>query len=179
MFCQKCGTKNADDANFCQSCGHPMNNLAQSMTTPTTKYAGFWLRVASYLLDYVIVFAIYFVLAFIVFFAIGISNPGITDESIQIIEVLLNLLLSVGTWLYFAIMESSSVQGTLGKKIVGIKVTDLHGDPISFWRATGRNFSKLFSALIFLVGFMMAGFTGKKQALHDMIAGCLVVKRNP
>ncbi len=178
MFCQKCGTKNADDANFCQSCGHPMNNLTQSMTTLTTKYAGFWLRMAAYLLDYVIVFAISFVLAFIVFFAIGISKPGIADESILMIDALVNLLLSVGTWLYFAIMESSSIQGTLGKKIVGIKVTDLHGNPISFWRATGRNFSKLFSALIFLVGFMMAGFTEKKQALHDMIAGCLVVKRN-
>jgi uncharacterized RDD family membrane protein YckC len=176
MFCQKCGTKNADDANFCQSCGHPTNNLTQSMTILTTKYAGFWLRMAAYLLDYVIVFAISFVLAFIVFFAIGIS--GIADESIQIIDALVNLLLSVGTWLYFAIMESSSIQGTLGKKIVGIKVTDLHGNPISFWRATGRNFSKLFSALIFLVGFMMAGFTEKKQALHDMIAGCLVVKRD-
>jgi uncharacterized RDD family membrane protein YckC len=176
MFCQKCGTKNADDANFCQSCGHSMNNLTHSMTTLTTKYAGFWLRMAAYLLDYVIVFAISFVLAFIVFFAIGIS--GIADESIQIIDALVNLLLSVGTWLYFAIMESSSIQGTLGKKIVGIKVTDLHGNPISFWRATGRNFSKLFSALIFLVGFMMAGFTEKKQALHDMIAGCLVVKRD-
>jgi len=82
----------------------------------------------------------------------------------------------VGGWLYFALMESSAWQATLGKRAVGIKVTDMEGGRISFGRATGRHFGKFVSALIFYIGFIMAGFTEKRQALHDIMAGCLVVK---
>ena len=81
-------------------------------------------------------------------------------------------------WLYFALMESSPHQGTLGKLALGLKVTDLNGDgPISFGRATGRHFSKILSVVILGIGFIMAGFTARKQALHDLIAGCLVLRR--
>jgi len=80
-------------------------------------------------------------------------------------------------WLYFAIMESSSTQGTLGKMALGIKVTNLSGDRISFGRATGRHFGKIISTFIFLIGYLMVAFTSRKQALHDMMAGCLVVTR--
>jgi uncharacterized RDD family membrane protein YckC len=74
-------------------------------------------------------------------------------------------------------MESGSMQGTLGKKLLGIKVTDMEGGRIGFGRATGRYFGKILSGMIFMVGFLMAAFTEKKQALHDMLAGTLVVKR--
>jgi uncharacterized RDD family membrane protein YckC len=74
-------------------------------------------------------------------------------------------------------MESSSYQGTIGKKILGIKVIDMNGNRISFVKATVRYFSKLLSALIIGIGFLMAGFTNKKQALHDLIAETLVVKK--
>ena len=80
-------------------------------------------------------------------------------------------------WLYFALMESSTWQGTLGKKALGLEVTDLEGRRISFGRATGRFFAKIISALILWIGFIMAGFTEKKQALHDMIAGTLVIRK--
>jgi uncharacterized RDD family membrane protein YckC len=72
-------------------------------------------------------------------------------------------------------MESSSKQATLGKLALGIVVTDLNGNRISFGRATGRYFGKIVSGMIFAIGYIMAGFTEKKQALHDMIASCLVV----
>ena len=62
-------------------------------------------------------------------------------------------------WLYFAGMESSSKQATLGKMALGIKVTDLQGNRISFWRATGRNFGKLVSVLGLGIGLLMVGFT--------------------
>ncbi len=81
-----------------------------------------------------------------------------------------------GLWLYFAILESSAWQGTVGKKVLGLRVTDLDGNRISFGRATGRFFAKLVSNFTFMIGYIMAGFTAKKQALHDMIAGCLVTK---
>ena len=78
----------------------------------------------------------------------------------------------MASWLYWALMESSAWQATLGKKLFGLKVTDLQGRRISFARASGRYFGK-----IVFVGFIMVAFTEKKQALHDMIAGCLVVKK--
>jgi uncharacterized RDD family membrane protein YckC len=85
------------------------------------------------------------------------------------------LLIIVALWLYYALMESSSKQATLGKLALGIVVTDLNGNRISFGRATGRYFGKIVSGMIFAIGYIMAGFTEKKQALHDMIASCLVV----
>jgi uncharacterized RDD family membrane protein YckC len=79
-------------------------------------------------------------------------------------------------WLYFAILETMK-QATPGKMIVGIKVTDMNGTPITFGRATGRYFAKIISSLTFGVGYIMAAFTQQKQALHDIISGCLVVDR--
>lgn len=80
-------------------------------------------------------------------------------------------------WLYYALLESSAWQATIGKKTLGLEVTDLAGRRISFARATGRYFGKFISAIIFLIGYIMAGFTEKKQALHDMMAGCLVMRK--
>jgi len=80
-------------------------------------------------------------------------------------------------WLYFTLFECSSRQATLGKMALGIIVTDLDGNKISFGRANGRYWGKIISALTLSIGYIMAGFTEKKQALHDMIAGCLVIKK--
>jgi uncharacterized RDD family membrane protein YckC len=84
----------------------------------------------------------------------------------------------VGSWLYFAMMESSSWQATLGKRALSIEVTDLAGQRVSFGRASGRHFSKIITNLIPLfIGYILAGFTEKKQAIHDMIASCLVLRK--
>lgn len=87
---------------------------------------------------------------------------------------LLALMLS---WIYYASMESSSWQATLGKKILGLRVTDLAGNRITFARASGRFFGKILSGMILGIGFLMAGFTARKQALHDILAGCLVLRQ--
>jgi uncharacterized RDD family membrane protein YckC len=74
-------------------------------------------------------------------------------------------------------MESSSWQATLGKKALNLRVADMYGAPISFARASGRHFAKLITGMIPLgVGFMLAGLTQRRQALHDMIASCLVLR---
>jgi len=83
----------------------------------------------------------------------------------------------IAGWLYFSLMESSKFQGTIGKLALGIIVTDMEGNKISFGRATGRYFGKIVSAIILYVGFMMAGFTEKKQGLHDILASTLVWKK--
>jgi uncharacterized RDD family membrane protein YckC len=143
-------------------------------------YAGFWLRAAAYLLDSIVLgFAVGIFILGPLMQRAGISpdNPWVlfTGTSRQIIAI--NLLANMASWLYWALLESSPWQATLGKKLLGLAVTDLAGRRISFARATGRYFGKIISGLIVFIGFAMAGFTEKKQALHDMIAGCLVVKK--
>jgi uncharacterized RDD family membrane protein YckC len=87
-----------------------------------------------------------------------------------------SLLVQLLNWLCFAAFESSRWQATPGKKILRLRVTDLDGKRVSFARATGRYFGKYLSIFSFLVGFAMTGFTERKQALHDKIARCLVVR---
>lgn len=86
------------------------------------------------------------------------------------------VVIMVASWLYFALQESSSKMATLGKRAVGIVVTDMDGHRLSFARATGRFFGKWLSGAIMYVGYIMAAFTEKKQALHDMIANSLVMQ---
>lgn len=86
------------------------------------------------------------------------------------------LLLFVIAWLYFALMESSKYQATLGKKLMKIKVVDLNGERISFSKATGRFFGKLLSRLLLGLGFLMMLFTKKRQCLHDKMTATVVIK---
>jgi len=83
------------------------------------------------------------------------------------------------TWLYHAWMESSEWQATVGKKALGLVVTDMAGRRVSFGRATGRHFAKIVTNMVpVFIGYIMAGFTQNKQALHDMIAGCLILRQS-
>jgi uncharacterized RDD family membrane protein YckC len=120
-------------------------------------YAGFWMRVGAYLLD-----------VLILFIPLGILSL------IPILGIIINI---VGVWLYFALQESSVHQATLGKRALHICVTDQYGRRLSFGQATGRHFSKIISSLILGIGYLMVAFTQKKQGLHDMIAGTLVVRK--
>lgn len=81
-------------------------------------------------------------------------------------------------WLYEALLTSSTWQATVGKRAFNLKVTDEGGNRISFERATGRFFAKFISNFTVGIGYIMAAFTARKQALHDMIAGTLVMKTN-
>ncbi len=152
-------------------------------------YAGFWKRFAAYLIDTII---IGFVMGIVMMvFGVGLFTSMATMDEMTMDEgdaqamaagmiggmMTLILAASAAQWLYFALMESSVKQGTLGKMALGIIVTDANGNRISFGRATGRYFAKIISGAILCIGYIMAGFTEKKQALHDMIAGCLVVNK--
>lgn len=138
-------------------------------------YAGFWLRFAAILIDLIVVMVA-------VGFLISLLGIGLMDSDDP--DALFGPILGfyggfqVAVVLYFTLMESSKWQATLGKRAVGIMVTDLEGRRISFGRALGRYFAKLISGLIIYIGFIMAGFTERKQGLHDMIAGTLVIKGN-
>lgn len=143
------------------------------------QYAGFWLRAVAVLIDGLITGVAVFVVSFVVGFAIGFSSAASGGDPVtaQVVSGLIGQGIAViGAWLYFALMESSSMQATLGKKAMGLIVVDVDGQRITFGRATGRYFAKILSALILLIGYFMAGWTKRKQALHDMIASTLVIR---
>ena len=146
--------------------------LQDSFDAPV--YAGFWLRFAAYIIDAIMMYAIIFVVALV--FGLGGALEVFENEDLSALTIVTLAVIYIALLMYFPILESSKLQATLGKKAVGIKVTDLDGNRIGFGRALGRFFGKILSGIILYIGFMMAGFTEKKQALHDMIAGTLVVK---
>lgn len=141
-------------------------------------YGGFWIRVAAYLIDSIVLAVAGGVIGGILGAIIGASMAigGSSEQVALVTSAVGNLVSIVGGWLYSAIMESSSWQATLGKKALGLVVTDMDGRRIGFGRATGRYFAKMVSAIILLIGFFMVGWTQRKQGLHDLMAGTLVWK---
>ncbi|GAI01330.1 unnamed protein product, partial [marine sediment metagenome] len=135
------------------------------------EYAGYWRRFTAAIIDGIIlsVFAGVLNAIFIVPFMI---SPRASADAASGVVSLIYIILIISGWLYYTLLESSSKQATVGKMALGIIVTDLYGNRISFGRANGRYWSKILSALILYIGFIMAGFTEKKQALHDIIASC-------
>jgi uncharacterized RDD family membrane protein YckC len=198
VYCSKCGAQMADDVVFCSACGQAFSTgaaparllRAQAVAaTPRVDYGGFWLRFLAYLIDGAVIMLGIFVVAIPLVFLTGLGTllsrirpeEDFNDAGFWLIIALIFLLATVSlavTWLYHALMESSEWQATVGKKVLDLVVTDLAGRRVSFWRATGRHFAKIVSNMIYPFGHIMAGFTGQKQALHDMIAGCLILRRD-
>jgi len=139
-------------------------------------YGGFWIRFVAAIIDGIIVQAVVTPVVFAVGLMVGVAGAiATTGRGPGIIAIWIGAVFGLfASWLYEAAMESSSKQATLGKMVLGMKVTDLQGNRISFARATARHFCKYISAMIMFIGYIMAGFTDRKQALHDMIAGTLV-----
>jgi uncharacterized RDD family membrane protein YckC len=145
------------------------------------EYAGFWLRFAAAFIDNIIIQAPFWILQVVievtnppVMGPNGVSTPTGANIGLNCASGLANILVF---WLYYALQESGEHQATLGKRAVGIKVVSLEGQRLSFANATGRTFGKILSQLICLIGYIMAAFTERKQALHDMMAGTLVVRK--
>jgi uncharacterized RDD family membrane protein YckC len=187
MLCPGCGQETTDEANFCPNCGYtfkaeaqpPGISLTEAKRLAAVHYAGFWRRFVALFIDEIVVSIVVVGVEAAVglLFGLNINFRGGLPLGTHLGPILA-IKFTAGTiihWLYWAGMESSVKQATLGKMALGIIVTDLQGEPISFARATGRYFGKFVSAVIFCIGFMMAGWTVKKQALHDLMAGTLVV----
>jgi uncharacterized RDD family membrane protein YckC len=138
------------------------------MSATPLAYAGFWRRVAAFLLD-----------CFIVFVPVQYLLLILVSLELESAGVWLSLADVAIWWAYKAGMESSGLQATLGKKAMSIKVCDLDGQRISFARASGRFVAWFISAMLFGIGYLVAAFTPKRQALHDIIASTLVVKADP
>lgn len=138
-------------------------------------HAGFWRRFAANMADS---FILGIVSAVLMSLIAGVTAALVSSDNQGAAFAMGGIgyiLLIVLSWLYFAKLESSAGQATPGKRLMGIKVTDDKGQRIGFGRATGRFFGKIISGMIFNIGYMLAGWTGRKQALHDMMAGTCVV----
>jgi uncharacterized RDD family membrane protein YckC len=153
---------------------------------PAVAYAGFWLRVVAFIIDALVLYFVGMIVMLPFAASMGMGMRGMMTGRPPNLEGLLpmihamirlTLLRTVLNWLYYSLLESSAWQATLGKKALGLEVTDLDGNRIGFGRATGRFFAKIISSIILGIGYLMAGFTEKKQALHDILAGTLVIRK--
>jgi uncharacterized RDD family membrane protein YckC len=151
-------------------------------------FGGFWIRVAAYIIDgFIIGIPVAIVIGIV--FAAALSGPLSSGNEAEMQEAALAsagifaivyLLIFIAVWLYEAMMTSSASGATIGKRVMGLRVVrGSDGSRLSFGRATGRFFAKVFITGIipFGIGYMMAGFTERKRALHDMIADTVVIKR--
>jgi uncharacterized RDD family membrane protein YckC len=149
---------------------------------PPVSYAGFWIRFLAYIIDGALMSLVTLPLFFVVM-GMGVAGANSRDPQAAVMALMatmpiLLIVTGAGGWLYFALMESSTKQGTLGKMLLKLKVADPNGNRIGFGRATGRYFAKWISSFTLSIGWIMAGFTEKKQALHDFIAVTVVLKTN-
>jgi uncharacterized RDD family membrane protein YckC len=156
----------------------PPVTTTTTIESSTVSYAGFWRRVLAYLLDTMLCWVVFIPLSFLLGFGFW-GHGARTEDPVRALPAMMFLVLfeCAAIWLYFALMESSKNQGTLGKMALGLRVTDMDGNRLTFGRATGRWFAKMLSALTLCIGFIMASFTQKKQALHDMVASTLVLRK--
>mgnify|MGYP002477815499 CR=1 FL=1 len=212
--CITCGTRNADDDNYCSNCGAPLpserptteQNKSQSTSsrkhyspppprenpaeaaiknpppppidetesppaTATKNYAGFIQRGIAAFIDYLLI-------QMMVIVSLATAEElHLLDHMDELSMALISIATLPIVWLYHAGLEASALQGTLGKRTIGIKVTDEQGRRCHLGQTTKRFFGKFLSALILGLGFLMMIPSPRNQTLHDKLAGCLVMKR--
>lgn len=142
-------------------------------------FAGFWLRAVAYLIDTVFISLVFGLIASF-YPSTFIKFPEAASTSLASLPQLTPIAFAItltATWFYYTMFEASTWQATPGKRVLRLYVADLNGQRVTFARAAARNFAKMISSLTFLVGYFIAGFTEKKQALHDILASCLVLRR--
>jgi uncharacterized RDD family membrane protein YckC len=197
MFCSRCGAQIEEANTFCPLCGQAVGSSGpippvsgSAPVSPPLAYGGFWARFVAYVIDGFVVGIPFLLVATFLFFLFGgfrwmarqsVTGPADTAFAGMLVFGVssVTFLYLMAGWLYFALMESSARQATLGKAAMSLYVTNLGGRRLTLGHATGRFFAKIVSAMVPLaIGYIMAGFTEKKQALHDMIAATLVLKKS-
>ena len=137
-------------------------------------YGGFWKGVIAYLIDaFIIAFPVTMVFCTVITEVLKTENVEVTSITVSMPQV----IMLVASWVYFAGLESSAWQATVGKKMLGMQVTDTSDERINFIKATIRYLAKFLSSFFLMIGFIMVAFTAKKQGLHDFIAGTVVLNQ--
>lgn len=169
----------------------PPPPFAQPVTTTGVLYAGFWLRVVAAIIDNLILGVPSVLLFFLLFAgAMPMLVRGADENPMAVMMIflprlaMLAVISVVGRWLYWSLMEASDWQATLGKKALGLYVTDLESRRATFGRTSGRFWAGRGISIVPYLGFLyylidciLAGLTERKQALHDSIANCLVLRK--
>jgi uncharacterized RDD family membrane protein YckC len=200
LTCEKCEAEIPEGASVCPKCEAPVNvsqigpvyvpQNAQppdvipaipelSKLPPRPAFAGFWLRAVAYLFDTVLISLVFGLIASF-YPTTFIKFPDAASTSLTSLPQLTPIAFAItltATWFYYTMFEASAWQATPGKRVLRLYVADLNGQRITFARAAARNGAKIISSLTFLVGYLVAGFTEKKQALHDILSGSLVLRR--
>ena len=201
MNCPKCSVSLPNNLLLCPACGHNLRSSTtppqasgsspvlspsaphgpagppqpsghtQSPVNPTIPFvaapAGFWLRVAAFLLDYVITTSAW---AAVYAFFIAVNGPAGLGTGFIVGFVL--------SWFYEAGMTASRFQGTLGKRVVGLKVLTDGGEQLTFGKATARYFLKSVLWLITLgLITIPAGIRKDKKTGYDLLIHSTVFRR--
>lgn len=174
MVCTQCGAKVGRRQQYCTACGTQLSRTVptQGSAAQPLVYAGFWLRAAALLVDSLLLTLVFSVVEGVLVEVLGVFIS--THHWLPLLFIGTSGLLL--TWCWFAAFESSVWQATPGKKLLRLQVTTLHGGRVSFVRAFGRQAGKLASKFLLGLGYVLAAFTQRKQALHDMFASTLVVR---
>jgi len=198
QVCNSCGNPALPDGKFCLFCGDVLTESPQrapqiadlsnpkpaseAVTPEPPEYAGFWLRVWAGTVDVTLEALAALLLTAIADFAMRLIGPryGLSRITASYVTgVAFILVLTIGAWLYCAFTESSNWRATIGKRAVGLQVVTASGGKLTFGQASVRHFMKFLSLFTAAVGFMMAGWTKRRQALHDMPSDCVVIRVPP
>lgn len=141
-----------------------------------SRYAGFWIRFAAYLIDAVLLSIVNFAIGFVFGTAmVGMSSSRHGDATGIMALQLVSNLIAIGVGVTYEALMLGKYGATLGKMACGVKVVRANGQPIGYGLAVGRYFSKILSSCTLAIGFIIAGFDDQKRALHDHICGTRVV----
>ena len=195
QVCASCGNPRQAYGRYCLFCGDvlsepklkvvvsPQRGAARTQAAnpepEAVEYGGFWRRTWAGTIDVVLEAAAALVITYVIDKVLDRVGPMLGYEpwmSKMAAGFSYILVLSIIAWLYCAFSESSPRRATIGKRIMGLQVVTGDGGKVSFGTATVRHFMKFLSLFTAGVGFMMAGWTRRRQALHDIPCDCFVVR---
>jgi uncharacterized RDD family membrane protein YckC len=193
--CSNCGNPLLTDGKFCLFCGDVLADTPDKPNLVVRKpseaslalpprhwppdYAGFWLRVWAGAIDITLQALAALLLTVIIGYIVKVltSRSGMSPITRSYLTgIAFIAVLTIGGWLYSAFSESSKWRATIGKRIIGLEVVNASGGKLTFGQASIRHFMKFLSLFTVAVGFMMAGWTKRRQALHDMPADTVVIR---
>lgn len=163
-----------------QAAAGQAESMAAARAVAEVRYAAPWKRLAAGLVDALLVPVVWYLASFIMgfFFSASSNGEALSGDAASATRWAAWIAAVAVWWLYYVLMERSANQGTLGKMLLGIAVTDAAGGRVSPGRALFRNLARVISGALLPVNWLMVAFTGKKQGLHDFIAGTLVVEKH-
>jgi len=195
QVCSSCGSARLPYGRYCLFCGDVLSepaaqaeahDTAESLHQPgnppqaPVAYGGFWRRTWAGTIDVLLEAAVAFVVTYyvidMVLDRVGQMLGYERWMSKMAAGMAYILVLAIGAWLYCAFSESSPRRATIGKRIMGLQVVTADGGKVSFGQATVRHFMKFLSLFTAGVGFMMAGWTKRHQALHDIPCDVVVIR---